>query len=77
MLVRKYECPNCGYSKVPTTHRGCSGSEGIIVKKEGSWVCNDCGKSISTGIKCPECGTSVPTSNITTIDSSLIDISDL
>lgn len=52
--ARKYECPDCGWSKDPTTHSNCGG---VVVLDESvdEWVCNACGERMSGSITCPRC----------------------
>ena len=53
MIVQKYTCPKCGYTKAPATHKGCGG---IIIKVGNKWVCNACGEEPADYIICAKCG---------------------
>jgi len=42
MIVRKYTCQKCGYTKAPT-HKGRGG---IVMEVGDKWICNACGAEI-------------------------------
>jgi DNA-directed RNA polymerase subunit RPC12/RpoP len=52
MLLQKYTCPSCGYSKTPTTHDRCGG---VVLKIATEWVCNTCFKEIGDKTVCASC----------------------
>lgn len=71
MIVEKYNCPNCGYSKVPTTHKGCPEGAGRVVKIGAEWKCDACGSGCGGDVICSSCGEKVPESNVTEVDMQL------
>lgn len=74
MIVRRYSCPNCSYTKMPTTHRNCPESgTGRVVKIGGSWRCDACDTKISVGkgAKCSKCGHSIPSTKVQEVDMQL------
>jgi len=71
MKVLKYECPNCGYTKAPTTHRGCENGAGQVMKIGGKFTCDACGETVGTGVTCSSCGESVPDIHMNEIEMEL------
>lgn len=71
MKVLKYECPNCGYTKAPTTHRGCEHGAGQVVKIGGEFTCDACGATVGTSVTCSGCGESVPGTSVEEIEMDL------
>lgn len=74
MIVRKYTCPDCGYTKVPTTHRNCSQSgAGRVVKIGDHWRCDACDAKVSVGkgAKCSKCGYSISSGQVKEVDMQL------
>ena len=73
MQVLQYECPNCDYTKIHVTHRGCPNGAGRIVKIGGNWRCDACDENFGdeVGITCSSCGESVPQQYVTTADMQL------
>lgn len=55
--VIKYNCPECGYSKVPTNHRPSSGScQGRVIQVGDTWRCDACDTEITGDTVCAQCG---------------------
>ncbi|MFB6354639.1 MAG: hypothetical protein ABEJ92_11210 [Halobacteriales archaeon] len=69
MKVREYTCPDCGYTKAPTTHDGCGGN---IVRRGGTWRCDACdlAQPIEETV-CTRCGAIVPEGAIEVVDMEL------
>jgi hypothetical protein len=70
MLVKKYTCPECGYTKVPTAHRkkGCAG---IIVKVGDTWRCNGCDSEMTGNPTCSQCDYSLSSGDWKEVDMQL------
>lgn len=58
MRVKKYKCPECGYSKCPTTHNNCGGVVAYNYD-EDTFRCTACDKEIAGDTVCSSCGKTV------------------
>ena len=68
MIVKKYTCPKCGYSKFPTNDLN---DNGRVVKIGGEWQCEVCGDTFPGNPKCANCGEKVPGSHWEEVDMQM------